>query len=171
MPCVAQRTIRTSEPLTAWPALDSRAGGGGEALRQARALTSSAGMDRAPIASIVTPLAIDPCRPTRPRLPVPRDPDVVLGRDRPVPGDPDVRAGSGLPRVCAGDPNVARAGLWRDGLRRRGRERRRSLYARGRHVAAAEDEQRDPEPSQGRLRRHAGLPSTLARSFRRAGKA
>ena len=132
MPCIAQRSIRTSAPLAGWAGSGPVTG-------------VCAGMDRAPPPSIVTPSSVDPHWPTHLRLPVPRDPGVTLGRDGPVPWHPHVCPGGLLPRVRAGDPDVRGTRLARHRLHRRRRWWRGGLDGGRPHVAAAHDQERQEQ--------------------------
>jgi hypothetical protein len=132
MPCIAQRSIRTSAPLAGCAGSGPVTG-------------VCAGMDRAPPPSIVTPSSVDPHWPTRLRLPVPRDPGITLGRDGPLPWHPEVSPGGLLPHVCAGDPDVRGSRLARHRLHRHRRWWRGSLDGGRPHVAAAHDQERQEQ--------------------------
>ena len=119
-------------------------------------------MDRAPCPSIVTPLSVDPDRPTCLRLPVPRDPGVTLRRDGPVPRHPDVRSCGLLPCVRPRDPNVRRTRLGRHRLYWRRGWWRGCLNGRGPHVTAPQDQERHQKRSENAPTPHVPLQSPLA---------
>jgi hypothetical protein len=142
MPCIAQRSIRTSAPLTGWAGSGPVTGG-------------CAGMDRAPSPSIVTPSSVHPHWRTRLRHPVPRDLGVPLGRMGPVTWHPDVCPGGPLPLVRAGDPDVGGTRLARHRLHRRRRWWHGGLDGGRPHVATANDQERHEQQQKG-----SGNPTT-----------